>query len=78
MKTTGDKQDKTAVYMSDEEAEKFKAFCASVSSHPNWLELKEFMEKIQFGSIAITIKDGIPVRIDNPLQVKVLGIHLTK
>lgn len=36
--------------------------------HPNWQQLYDFAHKMEFGSVTITFKDSVPVRIDNPMQ----------
>jgi hypothetical protein len=69
----------TKLELTDEkEIEDFKQFCEYkeqwISEARNWKELRAFAEKMQFGSFTLTIKDGVPVRIDNPLQQIVLGI----
>ena len=63
---------------SEKEIEEFKQFCQYkqewLQEQANWKQLRAFSEKMQYGSFTLTIKDGVPVRIDNPLQQLVLGV----
>lgn len=65
----------------ENEIEQFKQFCQYkqdwMAEQQNWKQLRAFCEKMQFGAFQLTIKDGVPVRIDNPIQQVVLGF-LTK
>jgi len=55
------------------EIEDFKAFCLYkqqfVNAAHTWKQVHEFASNMQFGSFSLTIKDGMPVRIDNPCKV---------
>lgn len=74
--------DKVAVYLTPIEAEKFKSFCAQEQSieqsqleHQNWKQLKDLAANMQYGVFTnVVIKDGLPVRMDAPMQTVVLGI----
>lgn len=56
----------------DKEIQDFKEFCQYkqdwLAEQHNWKQLRAFAENMQFGSFTLTIKDGLPVRIDNPIQ----------
>ena len=39
-----------------------------------WRELKDFCGKVGYGSFTLTVKEGIPYKVDNPIQNIVLGI----
>lgn len=66
----------TKIELTEQDAESFKAFCQYqqqfLNVAKNWKQVHEFAANMQFGSFTLTIKDGVPVRIDNPLQVLIL------
>jgi len=39
----------------------------------NWLELKQICENIGFGEVTITVRDGIPVKVERAFQQIILG-----
>jgi len=41
-----------------------------------WKELRTFTKQLGFGSFTLVVKDGLPHRVDNPMQTIVLGIKL--
>ncbi len=59
-----------------QELEDFKSFCLYKQQFQNeglvWKQVREYAVNMQFGSFTLTIKNGIPVRIDQPLKVLVL------
>lgn len=70
----------TTIELDDQAAERYKNFCQHeqelMAVQQNWKDLRKFAENMQFGAFTLVIKDGKPVRIDNPMQQIVLG-HLT-
>lgn len=43
----------------------------------NWIELKQICENIGFGEITITVRDGVPVKVERAFQQIILGKPLT-
>ncbi|HEX9503609.1 MAG TPA: DUF2292 domain-containing protein [Patescibacteria group bacterium] len=72
----------TTIELSDQEAEHFKRFRLWQQDfdtwHKNWLEVIEFSKKLDYGSVTLTIQDGLPVKLTNPMQQIIIGLHLTK
>ena len=68
------------IELDDTTAEKFKSFCQYeqelLSEHARWKELKLYIKQMQFGSFNLTIKDGLPYRVDKPMQTVILGIKV--
>ena len=71
----------TPIYLTDEEVEKFKEFREYQQSkeeraleHQNWRQLKAFAKDMQYGVFTVTIKEGIPVRIDQPMRQVIFSI----
>lgn len=60
----------------NQEIEDFKAFCLYKQQFANeglvWKQVREYSVNMQFGSFTLTIKNGVPVRIDQPMKVLVL------
>lgn len=70
----------TTIELTDQEAEQFKAFrkyqAELLHEQKQWKELQAFAKGMQYGTFTLTIKDGLPYRVDNPLQTIVFGIKL--
>jgi len=68
------------IELDDNAAEQFKRFCQYeeelISEHAKWRELKAYVNSMQFGSFTLTVRDGLPHRIDKPLQTFVFGIKI--
>ena len=45
---------------------------------PSWKQVIDFAEGLKSGSFTLTIQNGKPVRINNPMQTVVIGIKLWK
>lgn len=45
---------------------------------PSWKEVIDFATDLKSGSFTLTIQNGKPVRINNPMQTVVIGINLSK
>lgn len=62
----------------EKEIEDFKAFCAHkqeiLAEHQQWKEFKVFCKQMNFGSMSLSIEDGRPKKILNPMQTIVFGI----
>lgn len=73
MKTT-----MTTIELTDEEAERFKLFRQHeqelMAEHARWKEFKTLVKNMQFGNLTLTVKDGVPYRVDRPVQTVILGI----
>lgn len=65
------------IELDDSRAEQFKRFCQyeqdMINIQENWKQVRKYAENLQFGAFTLIIKDGMPVRIDNPMQQVVLG-----
>lgn len=68
------------IELDDERAEKFKRFSQHeqeiMAEHAKWRELKTYVKQMQFGSFTLTVKDGMPYRVDKPIQTLILGIKI--
>ncbi len=71
----------TKIELTDAEAEEFKLFRQHKQDkelraleHQNWKQLKELAESMQYGVFTVIIKDGIPVRVDNPIKQVLFGV----
>ena len=73
---------KVSIEMDTQTAEDFKLFCQYkqeiLAEHQNWKELRAFCKQIGYGSFNLSIENGSPKKVTNPLQTLVLGIHLQK
>lgn len=63
-----------------EEIEQFKAFRKHQSEIENitaaWKQVMDFTVKMGSGSYTLVVQNGLPVRIDNPMQKIIIGIKL--
>lgn len=84
---TGDAVKQT-IELDEPTADRFKQYCryekqinqiidSGIASVPQWAQLYDFANKLQFGSVLVTFKDSTPVRVDNPMQSIIFGINLT-
>lgn len=66
------------IELDDNRAEQFKRFCqheAEINAErENWKQLKNFCKQMQYGAFSLSVKDGQPYKISNPMQEVVLGI----
>lgn len=66
----------------DTEIEAFKAFRKHQSQYeammPAWKQVVDFTSNLGNGTFTLTVQNGLPVRINNPMQTVVIGINLTK
>lgn len=70
----------TSIDLSDEEIKDFIAFRKHQheleSIVPSWKQVIDFANDLKGGSFTLTIQNGKPVRINNPMQTVVIGIKL--
>lgn len=71
----------TKIEITDEsEIERYIRFCKYeedlIKEKEAWKELKSFCTKVGYGSFSLTVKDGVPYRVDNPIQNIILGVKL--
>lgn len=68
------------VELNNQEAEQFKAFRKNQSEFesilPAWRQVMDFTTTLGSGSYTLTVQNGLPVRINNPLQTVIIGIKL--
>lgn len=68
------------ITLNDEEAEQFKAFRRYQnqleSTVTAWREVIEFTKNLGSGNFTLTVQNGVPVRINNPMQTVVIGIKI--
>lgn len=83
-----DQEAKISIGLTSREIELFKQFrqhqdkiekivssgLLDVIASPNWKELFDYSQKVQFGTMQVTIKDGVPVRVDKPMQQLIFGV----
>lgn len=69
-----------SIELNDLEAEQFKAFRKHQSEVENitasWKQVMDFTKTMGSGSFTLVVQNGLPVRIDNPLQKVIIGIKL--
>jgi len=62
------------------EIELYKAFLQHrqqlLNEEKQWAELKTFVKTLGYGTFSLTIKNGLPYRVDNPIQTVILGIKM--
>lgn len=71
----------TKIELTDpKEIELYKDFCEHqqeiLREKHQWKQLRQFVESIQYGSFTLTVKDGVPYRVDNPIQTVVFTVKL--
>jgi hypothetical protein len=63
------------------EIENFKLFCQHrqkiLKEERHWQDLRAYCKQMNFGSFTLVVEDGLPKRIQQPLQSIVFGINLT-
>lgn len=69
----------TSITLTDPiEIENFKAFCQHrqeiLNEHQQWKEFRVFCKNMGFGSMTLSVEDGRPKKILNPMQVILFGI----
>lgn len=68
----------TRIDLTDAEVADFIAFRKHQSELeslvPSWKEVMDFATGLKSGSFTLTIQNGKPVRINNPMQTVVIGI----
>lgn len=69
------------IIISDEaEIERYKKFLQYeqeiAEEHKVWKELKDFTKHVNYGSFTLVIKDGLPYRVDNPIQTIIFGVRI--
>lgn len=72
--------DKTPIYLTETEAKDFIEWRKNQSQgvlHQNWVDLIAFGKDLGHGHANIIFKDGLPVRVDNPMKKVILGVRLT-
>ncbi len=73
-------ENKTAIYMNDAEVKSYLDFCNNRAKYeaivPAWKQVIEFTAQLGSGNYNLTVQNGLPVRINNPLQTVVIGIKL--
>lgn len=61
-----------------QEIEDFKLFCQYkqdlLAEHQQWKEFKAFCKQMNFGSMSLSVEDGRPKKILNPMQTIIFGI----
>lgn len=64
----------------DVEIEAFKSFRQHqdeiLKEAQQWKELKAFVKNIGYGTLTLSVKNGLPYRVDNPIQTIVFGIKI--
>lgn len=69
-------ENKATIKVDSETKERFERFCKFEqelqAASQAWKELKSFTEKMQFGSLTLTVKNGSPYRIDKAMQTVLL------
>lgn len=72
------KDSKTAIYLTPQEIRQFEYFCKYQTTleqeHSKWKQVHEYCKKLQYGTIQLTIQNGLPHRIDNAMQSIVIGL----
>lgn len=71
----------TSITLTDPiEIEQFKSFRKHQSEVENitasWKQVMDFTQQMGSGSFTLTVQNGLPVRINNPLQTVIIGIKL--
>ncbi|MBT3354826.1 MAG: hypothetical protein HN402_07905 [Candidatus Scalindua sp.] len=70
---------KTAVYLSEEEAKEFIEFCKYkselLSNEIIWKDLKVFCEDLSYGGFNLVVKDGLPFKATHPIKTIIFGIE---
>lgn len=68
------------IELTDSEAEQFKAFRKNQSQVEAtalaWKEVIDFTKQLDSGNFTLTLQNGLPVRINNPMQTVIIGIKL--
>lgn len=72
----------TSIDLTDAEIVDFIAFRKHQSELesivPSWKQVIDFASDLSSGSFTLTIQNGKPVRINNPMKTVVIGINITK
>ncbi len=56
---------------------KFRQYQEEIlSEEKQWTQLKVFIKTLGYGTLSLSIKNGLPYRIDNPIQTIILGVKL--
>ncbi len=66
--------------MNDTEAKAYLDFCNNRAKYeaiiPAWKQVMDFTTKMGNGSFTLTVQNGLPVRINNPLQTVIIGFKI--
>lgn len=64
----------------DNEIKAFMAFRKHQSQYeammPAWKQVMDFTQTMGNGNFTLTVQNGLPVRINNPLQTVIIGIKI--
>lgn len=68
------------IELTDKEAEQYKDYCKYQSQFEailsQWRQVIDFTQQMKNGSFTLTVQNGLPVRINNPMQTVVIGIKI--
>lgn len=71
---------KTAIYLDNEEMEQFKSFRKHQSQveaiTTSWKQVMDFTQQMGSGSFSLTVQNGLPVRINNPMQTLIISMKI--
>jgi hypothetical protein len=68
------------IELTDEEAEQYKDYCKFQSQKEaflrQWNQVIDFSEQMGNGAFTLTVQNGIPVKILNPMQTVIIGLKI--